>query len=528
MSDADTLLDALILDPENEGHITIDSDRRITVPDKLKRIAVQYDHNIETVTFDCPRYWDGIDLSSMRVYVNYMRADNKYGSYLCDNVVVDETDTNIFHFDWTISRHASAVKGALSILVCINEVDDEGAETHHWNSELNTDMYVSTGLEVTSTIINTHADIITHLLNRMDEIESYETVITAEHLVELQNQITTNKNLHDQDVLALQQADTQMQTDISNLQNFQSEQTTKNQSFEDADTLLGARIDELETTLTGAVTAISHSLTNKGVTVPDDMSIQDVSALIDTIVTDVPTELQSISITTPPNKTEYGSIDDPVDTTGMVVTADFGDGNTVDVTGYDTQLTLVDEASGYILVSLTVNGVRKEATYPITLNTKNTVADMVLGDDFYIYEEGDVTALYKVVDTDYYGNVLVVRNNCVESKLVTYYNTAPTSAYLTKYEGSSLDTYLNTTYYASLPSSTTNVIQSVDIPIRENASSSAGQAYLNRNIFTLSAKEWGLNGSSYEGEAIEYTDIRAEGNKYWTRENVGGMTSYAY
>ena len=35
-----------------EGHIIIGSDRTVTVPDELKKIAVQYDHNVETVTFD--------------------------------------------------------------------------------------------------------------------------------------------------------------------------------------------------------------------------------------------------------------------------------------------------------------------------------------------------------------------------------------------------------------------------------------------------------------------------------------------
>ena len=39
----------------DEQHIIINSDRSITVPTELKNIAVQNDHNIETVMFDCPR-----------------------------------------------------------------------------------------------------------------------------------------------------------------------------------------------------------------------------------------------------------------------------------------------------------------------------------------------------------------------------------------------------------------------------------------------------------------------------------------
>lgn len=33
---------------KTEPHIVVGSDRMITVPDELKNIAVQYDHNVET------------------------------------------------------------------------------------------------------------------------------------------------------------------------------------------------------------------------------------------------------------------------------------------------------------------------------------------------------------------------------------------------------------------------------------------------------------------------------------------------
>lgn len=111
--------------PESEPHIIIDEDRRITVPDALKRIAVQGDHNIETVTFDCPRYWDDHDLSKMHIYINYMRPDKSPGSRIAENVRVDDEDDSIIHFDWTISNHVSEFKGNLSFLVCAREITPE-------------------------------------------------------------------------------------------------------------------------------------------------------------------------------------------------------------------------------------------------------------------------------------------------------------------------------------------------------------------------------------------------------------------
>ena len=170
MSRAEELLNTLVGDdsspvlrlanPETEPHIVVGDDRFIAVPKELQRIAVQFDHDVETVTFDCPRYWDGLDMSQLFVYINYMRKDRITGCYKATNVTVDETDSNIMHFDWTISKNVSQVKGELRFLVCIKKADEEGNEVNHWNSELNTEMYVSEGLETGDAIVARYPDII--------------------------------------------------------------------------------------------------------------------------------------------------------------------------------------------------------------------------------------------------------------------------------------------------------------------------------------------------------------------------------
>jgi hypothetical protein len=154
----------------HEEHIKIGTDRHITVPESLRRIAVQYDHNVETVTFDCPRYWDNNDMSEMTVYINYIRKDRVRGQFEAKNVKIDEKDPNIMHFDWTVSRNASECKGELRFLVCIVKTDSKGNELRHWNAELCNQMYVTEGLECNDFIGELHADIITDLLLRMDNI----------------------------------------------------------------------------------------------------------------------------------------------------------------------------------------------------------------------------------------------------------------------------------------------------------------------------------------------------------------------
>ena len=175
MSQADELLkeaaSTRIANPDTEPHIVISHDRYITVPSELEKIGVQYDHNIETVTFDCPRYWDGHDLSTMKIFINYMRKDGVPGSYLAQNVSIDESDETIMHFTWTLSDQATMVKGSLSFLVCAKRTDAEGNLENHWNSELNDEMYISEGLECDETIITSHPDIFTQLLEQMDAYE---------------------------------------------------------------------------------------------------------------------------------------------------------------------------------------------------------------------------------------------------------------------------------------------------------------------------------------------------------------------
>lgn len=179
MSQADKLLDELAnnqiammsIDPTEEPHITVSADRYIYVPEELRKIAVQYDHNVETVTFDCPRYWDGNDMSEMRIYINYKRSDGTVGMSIPKNVSVDEIDPNIMHFDWTITRGATLTAGTLSFSVCVKKPTVNGGEENHWNSEINTQMTVSPGLEYEEQKNPQQADLISDLIDKMEATE---------------------------------------------------------------------------------------------------------------------------------------------------------------------------------------------------------------------------------------------------------------------------------------------------------------------------------------------------------------------
>ena len=186
MSQAEELLNSITneqlstytVDPSTEEHIIIGTDRYISVPESLQRIAVQYDHKIETVTFDCPRYWDGHDLADkMYIYINYLRPDSGKGVYLAKNVRVNDVDQNLIHFDWTIGKELTGFTGQISFLVCAIKTDSEGYRKLHWNSEINTQMTISNGLECATAVLEEYPEIITDLLARMDALTSKDLPI---------------------------------------------------------------------------------------------------------------------------------------------------------------------------------------------------------------------------------------------------------------------------------------------------------------------------------------------------------------
>ena len=161
-------IDYVLDDPEDEPRIIIDSDRVVTVPEELKKIAVQFDHNIETVRFECPRYWDNNDLYDMDIYVNYANGTNK-GQFPVQNIAVEG---DIIYFDWTLENNATKYKGPIIFLVCAKSVDEGGYDILHWNSELNRDMYVSEGLECTESVEASNPAMIDYLLGRMQRVEA--------------------------------------------------------------------------------------------------------------------------------------------------------------------------------------------------------------------------------------------------------------------------------------------------------------------------------------------------------------------
>lgn len=156
-------------------HVIINRDRTVVVPESLKKIGIQFDHNVNTITFDCPRYPDedsSIDMSQMPIFINYMLPDKTPGSSLALSVVVDETDNTLMHFDWKITNAITPVNGVLSTLICVKQSDTEGNELYHWNTDLFQKFTVGNGMECNGQVAEMNPDVISQLLARMGEVDT--------------------------------------------------------------------------------------------------------------------------------------------------------------------------------------------------------------------------------------------------------------------------------------------------------------------------------------------------------------------
>lgn len=209
-----------------ESRITIDRDRNMIVPEELRKRIIQYDHNIETIGIDCPRYWDGRDLSKMKILVNYVvnKSTGICSSYLVGDVTVDNTgdkETDMMHFDWIVREDATQKDGLLPLFVCAQVIDELGNTENHWSSRLNEEIDIGKSYKCLQNIVDIYPSIIGQILADIDKLKENggsvtftyneatgdvtfgnETVIAAPEGIEAHTEVTSINGRGLQDAVA--------------------------------------------------------------------------------------------------------------------------------------------------------------------------------------------------------------------------------------------------------------------------------------------------------------------------------------
>ena len=102
----------------------IDEDlRTIHTPSRGNIIGVQGDNNVNHINFKMPRYYNGIDLSTFTIKINYKNALDTINSYFVDNLIFG-TDT--MTFSWLVSKEVTIFTGTVIFVVKLfNTINDE-------------------------------------------------------------------------------------------------------------------------------------------------------------------------------------------------------------------------------------------------------------------------------------------------------------------------------------------------------------------------------------------------------------------
>lgn len=152
-SEAEPVNDIFTVNPES---------RTITVPETEKIFGVFSDGNTERKHFRCPKVvGDGIDLTTLHLYINYQNANGKKYPYLVEDV---QADGDYITFSWLISPDVVSYKGAVKFVLCAKK----GTELE-WNTTI-AEGTVLEGLEATDEVVERNPDIIEQILARLDSV----------------------------------------------------------------------------------------------------------------------------------------------------------------------------------------------------------------------------------------------------------------------------------------------------------------------------------------------------------------------
>ena len=117
MATLDELLDDLPPTHTLNDPVTFEIDedlRTIHTPPRGNIIGVQGDNNVNHINFKMPRYYNGIDLSTFTIKINYKNALGTINSYFVDDLMFG-TDT--MTFSWLVSKEVTVLTGTVEFVV---------------------------------------------------------------------------------------------------------------------------------------------------------------------------------------------------------------------------------------------------------------------------------------------------------------------------------------------------------------------------------------------------------------------------
>lgn len=217
----------------NEERIIIDPITRvINIPDDYV-IGVESDEKSDRMYFQCPKIvGDNVDLSKLKLYVNFENANKERDNYFVNDVTVSEG--NIL-FSWLFSRKVTKYKGDVKFIVCAKKPED--SLTLEWSTTVAKGLSLE-GIEV--------------------ELSDEEQSIASDYLIQLEKELSSLAETENNRLL------TTSSNQITNITNKGSEQVqlVENASKKALDSIpstytdLQKQVDTIESVTNSSATGI--------------------------------------------------------------------------------------------------------------------------------------------------------------------------------------------------------------------------------------------------------------------------------
>lgn len=149
----------------HNSHGTMDTDRPFVIDVKTRRFSnlsnkytfVQYDHNSESISFECNRYIDGHDMMLCNVIrVEYLAVDVP-GTYEVTDIKAVSGDK--VRFSWLVSANVTQKIGMVRFCIVFKCVDTDGTEVYRWATEIDESLEVVASMNHDNTFVPGCVDI---------------------------------------------------------------------------------------------------------------------------------------------------------------------------------------------------------------------------------------------------------------------------------------------------------------------------------------------------------------------------------
>ena len=148
-----------------DKHFVIDPITRSIKNQSGKLVLIQYDHNSERFTFECPRYIDEHDMSLCnKVEIHFINTgtgnSKRTGVYETNDLKISSDTEDLVTFSWLISQNATSYVGKLNFVIRFACISDEAVIEYAWNTGIYSDITISKSIYNGEEFVEDYVDVL--------------------------------------------------------------------------------------------------------------------------------------------------------------------------------------------------------------------------------------------------------------------------------------------------------------------------------------------------------------------------------